>query len=177
MRAVAASEPGVELVDLADFLGQFEPGGVIGFDTFYDYVHFTPEGALIAAETLGVHLARVGVVGAFEPNGDYARARRAFLAGEGADALDANAFVGFGRDRDLLESRDLWRYDTLVDRLDDAIDADPSDWRALAWRGNVHFYRPLAAAAAEADYRAALALEDDPTVRANLEALTTDRRP
>ncbi|MEO0651760.1 MAG: hypothetical protein AAFZ65_13880, partial [Planctomycetota bacterium] len=177
VRAVAATEAGVDLVDLADFLGQFEPGGIVGFESFYDYVHFTPEAALIAAETIAVHLSMAGVAGPFEPNGDYARERREFLASDSPDHLDVNRFVGFGPDRALLSSRDLWRYDTLADRLDAAIEADPTDWRALTWRGNIHFFRPLAAAQAEADYRAALAIQEHADVRSNLERLTSDRRP
>lgn len=178
VRAVAASEPGAHLFDGAAVLTARAPGGVIGFETFYDYVHFTPAGALATAVALAERLDGAGLLPAtWEVPAGVLAERRAFIEGDGPDALAVRDFLGFGFDRGLLASRSLWRYDALQDDLDARIAADATDWRARAYRANVAFFRRSGAAAAEADYRAALALREHPDVRANLDALLTDRRP
>ncbi|QDU68685.1 hypothetical protein [Engelhardtia mirabilis] len=177
-RAVAASEAGAYLFDADAVLTALSTGGVIGFETFYDYVHFTPGGALTMARELARAAGAAGLLpGPYEaPRGELEQ-RLAFIEADGPDALAVRDFLGFGFDRTLLESRDLWRYDAMQDDLDARIDADPQDWRARCYRGNVAFFRPGGAADAERDYRAALAIQEQEAVRGNLERVTTDRRP
>jgi hypothetical protein len=177
VRTVAAEEAGASLFDAEAALIARAPRGIVGFESFYDYVHFTPLGALGLAEDLASRLADLGLLEDYRTPTAELAARRAFLESAEPDALAVGDFVGFGPDRGLLESRDLWKYDTLGDELDRRLAADPADWRALVWRGNMSFFRRSGAAAAEADYRAAAALAGDAAIDANLERLLTDRRP
>lgn len=178
VRAAADGEAGAHLFDADAELAARAPGGVIGFETFYDYVHFTPEGALRTAAALAQGLGEADLLPAdYSPPTAWLDARRNFLESDGPDALAVRDFVGFGFDRAILESRDLWRYDALQDDLDARIAADPADWRALAYRGNVAFFKRGGAAAAAADYEAALAIDEHADVRANLDRLRSTRRP
>jgi tetratricopeptide (TPR) repeat protein len=170
VRAVA-SEAGVPLADIEALLAADAASGVIGFESFYDNVHFTPEGALlVAAELFRVMQAE----GLLPPTPKFSvlgwLAREAERRGE-LDALSAGDWMGFGFDRSRIALRDPWKYDRLKDELDTRIAADPTDWRALAYRGNIFVHRIGGAAAAREDYAAALKIEDNAEVRANSEGL------
>ena len=140
VRAVA-SEAGVPLADIEALLAADAASGVIGFESFYDNVHITPEGALlVAAELFRVMQAE----GLLPPTPKFSvlgwLAREAERRGE-LDALSAGDWMGFGFDRSRIALRDPWKYDRLKDELDTRIAADPTDWRALAYRGNIFVHR------------------------------------
>jgi tetratricopeptide (TPR) repeat protein len=105
------------------------------------------------------------------------REELAWLAGLSEDALEADRWLGVGLDLARIHDRDLWKYERMLEELDRALEADPRDWRALVYRGNARSFRIGQADLAASDYRGALALRDDPAVRANLEQLFREGGP
>lgn len=166
-------------LDLVAALAADSPHGIVGFDAFYDYVHFTPAGAVRAAAAIARALDEQGMVepGTGETAERYARERLAALAALERDPLDVREWLGFGFDRARIADRDLWKYDALRSELDARIAGDASDARALVYRGNLHFFRRDGAADAAADYRAAIDAGGPPEARRNLERLLADVEP
>jgi hypothetical protein len=175
---VAAEAQGVIFVDTVEVLASEAENGIVGFGEFYDYVHFTPKGTLRVAAALYRVFVEAGWIDQevdFDPQA-FVAAELERLESE-ADGVAVDFFVGFGFDRGRLHDRDLWKYEKLGLSLDHRIEADPRDARALAYRGNTHYFEPRGAANAEADYRAALAIEPaDGAVRRNLERLLSEGR-
>lgn len=181
VRAVCAGT-GAVLLDAIERLGAEAPHGVVGFGEFYDYVHFTPRGALLLARDVYVELDRLGLLTG-PGTGDLDPARFALeelerIEGRGEDFLLVEDFLGVGeRVAEGIGGRDLWKYDRLWDALDARVEADPSDHRARTWRGNLHFFRQGGYEDALADYEAAFELSGSPLVRSNLDRLKGLRRP
>ena len=98
----------------------------------------------------------------------FVSGRRAEMQAWEEDAIDLRDWVGFGFDKGALALRDPWKYDRLMAELDRRIAADPGDWRALAYRGNIFAHRVGGASRAIRDYEAALEIRDDPVLRENL---------
>ncbi len=178
VRRAAESSENAVLIDTARGLQTVAPHGIVGFETFYDYVHFTPAGNADASRVLLDGLLGAGLVEVASP--ELARAALSELPAQGltgADGLHVDRWIGFGDDPSLLTSRDLWKYDTCWNALDARLEADPEDWDALVWRGHLLSFKPGRAADARRDYAAALALRDDPLVRASLERLNAYPAP
>lgn len=178
VRRVAAAE-GVALFDAADVLAESSESGRIGFGGFYDYVHFTPEGAVGFAGSLFERVRALGLLDglpAYDP-AEQVAAEKARLANLTEDDLDIARWTGVNFEPARFAERDLWKYDRARDALDARIQANPKDARALGHRGNAYFFEWNGFEAAKADYEACLALEELPAVRANLERLLGDRRP
>jgi tetratricopeptide (TPR) repeat protein len=169
----------VALVDVIEHLSRHAEHGIVGFDEFYDYVHFTPRGALLVAAAAFEELVAAGIV----PEPDdfdldaFVRDRLAYLAELRVDPLEVREWLGFGFDPAGIHDRDLWKYDRFVNALDERIEARPDDVRARVYRGNAAAFRIDGAAQAARDYRAALEIADDPAIRANLDRLLAGRRP
>ncbi len=178
LAAQAAAETGAVHFDAVDFLVRRAPHGIVGFEHFYDYVHPTPQGCLDLAEGFFALIAAEEGPPAdhFDLAGHRAM-RRSFWHGAQQDSLDVAHFLGFADDPARLGSRDLWKADRCLDALDARIAADPHDARALAWRGNFHFFQGDGFESARADYRASLEAASLPQVEANLARLLDDRRP
>lgn len=180
VRRVAAGT-GAELYDtVADLEARFQHGRV-GFDAFYDYVHFTPEGAMaVAAGVLG-RIEALGLLPGVEL-ADYdaeafiARERRR-IEGLEDDSVAVSNWMGLGFDKRRLHDRDLWKYDRARDEVDRHIHDHPHDWRGWAHRGNARFFEPGGREEARHDYERALELEEVPEVRSNLEKLMSTQRP
>jgi tetratricopeptide (TPR) repeat protein len=181
VRRVAARHD-VALVDVIEVLSGRAQHGIIGFDEFYDYVHFTPRGVvLVAAATLRTLIAS-GILpepAAFDID-DYVRERLAWQAALDRDPLAVGDWLGFGFDKAAIHDRDLWKYDKLVKELDARITRHAGDVPTLVYRGNAHAFRIDGAAQAARDYRAALAATaadaaDAAVIRGNLEALQAER--
>jgi lysophospholipase L1-like esterase len=174
-----ASRNGVRLVDTVDLLASRAAGGIIGFDEFYDYVHFTPRGNVIVAAALFEKLQQMGVTGP-APGFDvwrHAESRIASLATLDADALAVDEWMGFGFDPATVGDRDLWKYEKTLKQLDERIAANPRDVAALVYRGNGHYFRVDGGPAAARDYRAALnQAPGHPAIRANLARLESEGR-
>lgn len=168
---------GVRVVDAIAGLAARSPNGIVGFEAFYDYVHFNPHGALWLAADLHEALRALGLAGAELP-ADYLRARAAVLDSLSEDPQGLGDWLGFGFDRAAISDRDLWKYDRMLEDLDRRIVEDPLDARALAYRANAAYFRQEGATDAARDYRAALDAGGDPrAIRANLDRLRLDRRP
>lgn len=166
------------LVDTVARLAAREEDGVPGFGTFFDHVHFTPRGAELAAAALFEGLLDAGALPAPAGGGAgaYLEERLAALAHLERDSLSVGEWMGLGFDPGQVADRDLWKYDRMVKGLDAHVD-DPADrFRALVYRGNAAFFRLGGARDAERDYRAALAVEPHPAVRANLLRLAAEGR-
>ena len=178
VRSVARRN-GVRLVDTVDLLASRAAGGIIGFDEFYDYVHFTPRGNVIVAAALFETLQQMGVTGP-APGFDvwrHAESRIARLATLDADPLALDEWMGFGFDPATVADRDLWKYDKTLKQLDERIAANPRDVVALVYRGNGHYFRVDGGSAAGRDYRAALKhAPEHPVIRANLARLESEGR-
>lgn len=178
VRAAAGASPGAALIEIAGGLQAGAPQGIVGFETFYDYVHFTPEGNAAATRALLDGLLAGGLIELDAP--DAARDALERLPAQvhsGRDGLHVDRWIGFADDPGLLESRDLWKYDACWNALDARIEANSDDWEARVWRGHLLSFKPGRAAEARRDYRAALALRDDPQVRASLERLDAEPAP
>jgi hypothetical protein len=179
VRGVAARR-GVPLMDTIAYLSGHARHGIVGFDEFYDYVHFTPRGVVLVAAELMRTLIQAGILpepAGFEP-GDYVRERLAWQETLTEDPLAVDEWFGFGFDTAGIADRDLWKYDKFVKSLDARIQDNPADARALIYRGNAGAFRVDGAAQAERDYRAALAIAGgDSVIEANLERLLSERAP
>jgi tetratricopeptide (TPR) repeat protein len=174
-----SERPGVVPFDTISVLARDARNGIVGFDEFYDYVHFTPEGALRVAAALFETLTRrvlPSPASGFDADA-YVSERRARLETLTEDALARGEFMGIGPDPARVHDRDLWKYDRMVDALDARLDADPDDFRARVWRGNARAFRRGGGPAAAEDYRAALAQRPDAAeVARNLETLAREGR-
>jgi tetratricopeptide (TPR) repeat protein len=174
-----ARRNGVTLLDTVELLSARADGGIVGFDEFYDYVHFTPRGNVIVAAALFEKLQQIGVTGR-APGFDvwrHAESRIRHLATLTADALGVDEWMGFAFDPAMVRDRDLWKYEKTLKQLDERIAANPRDVVALVYRGNGHYFRVDGGSAAERDYRAALKLDPDhPVIRANLDRLESEGR-
>lgn len=173
-----AQRHGIPSVDLVESLSQRAEHGIVGFDEFYDYVHFTPRGALLAAHSVYDAILRNEILpdtGVLDLETHTQQELRR-LAGLREDPFAVDQWLGFGFDPAAIADRDLWKYDRLLSELDRRTEARPADLQALVFRGNAQSFRIGGAAAAERDYRAALAVSDDAVIRENLERLLSNRR-
>jgi lysophospholipase L1-like esterase len=173
VRGIAARR-GTTLLDAVAILSERAPHGIIGFDEFYDYVHFTPRGAEEIAAALFRTIAQQGwIPGTPRVDPDaLAAARVAQIDALHQDAFAIGDFVGFGFDPALIHDRDLWKYERMAKDLDARIARDPNDLPALVYRGNVHAFQVGGTEAAARDYEAALALAPDrPEIRDDLARL------
>ncbi len=154
-----AERRGALYVDTVAALAADAPHGIVGFEHFYDYVHFTPRGALVAAAAVFRALAAAGLIAPEPGFALEARTaqRRAALDALQRDPVAREDWLGFGFERTGLADRDLWKYDRLLQQLDRRIEANPRDALALAYRGNARSFRVGAQREARADYEAALA--------------------
>lgn len=175
-----ADRQAIPIIDSVEILSRESVGGIIGFETFYDYVHFSPRGALLLAGALFEKTVELDLVSA-----DKSFSWRSFmadelerLAGVKADDLKVERWLGFGSDPGRLTDRDLWKYERMVRSLSDRIEEDPNDALARVYRGNARYFELDGGAAAEADWQAALALwPDSADVQGNLDRLGTEARP
>lgn len=154
-----------------------DPRARSGFRHFYDYVHFTPRGAMVVAQ--GVFRAMQGIEGLPRPEVDLAqdvdglthilgeRSRR--IRDAQFDFIAREEFIGFCFEPQSLHSTDLWKYDTAVRELDERIGTHPDDWRALAYRGNARSFTTVGAAGAAEDWRRALELCPEAGEKAQLQ--------
>jgi lysophospholipase L1-like esterase len=174
-----ASRHDVALVDTVEVLASSAEDGIVGFGEFYDYVHFTPRGAMLVAAPLLDELRRLGLVpqeARFDAAG-FVSKQLARLAAADADALAVDEWLGFSFEKALVWDRDLWKYERMVKGLDGRLERNPGDVRALVYRGNAHFFDLRGAAAAERDYRTALAAAPERSeIRANLDRLAAEGR-
>lgn len=177
--AEVAEQTDATLVDSVAILASEAERGIIGFDEFYDYVHLTPRGALQLAAALLSELRRLqlhrGDPG-FEPK-HFAAARIGEIAAARQDATAIDRWLGYGFDPALLHDRDLWKYDRMRQGLDSRLTTDPSDDRALTYRGNARSFDLAGGPGAAADYLAALAIDPDRReTRDNLDRLVAEGR-
>jgi hypothetical protein len=169
----------VTVVDTVELLSARADDSIIGFDEFYDYVHFTPRGNVIVAAALFEKLQQIGVT---EPAPGFdvwrhAESRIQRLEMLAADALAVEEWMGFGFDPAMIRDRDLWKYEKTLKQLDERVAANPRDVVALVYRGNGHYFQVDGGSDAERDYRAALKhAPDHPVIRANLARLESEGR-
>ena len=157
----------------------------IGFEEFYDYVHFTPYGAALLAEGLFLDLARAGWLEGADPASaqNYAASHRnAVLARtrqtETPDFFEPERFLGIGLNAEHLTSRNLWKYEAMALELDEALQANPKHMAAYLYRGNRRSFRQGEREAARADWKKALELGGPADVlEPALQALASRPRP
>jgi len=177
--AAVAQRRKVTFLDAVATLAGDAEHGIVGFGQFYDYVHFTPRGAVVLAEALFQTLVSLGVVPAdrLAVADAYRERQLRDLAELEQDPLELAEWLGVGFEPERgIADRDLWKFDRLLGEIDARIEADGGDIRARVYRANAHYFRIDGAARAEQDYRAALALlPDDPAIRDNLARLSAER--
>lgn len=173
-----AKRRGVPVLDTIELLSASADHGIVGFDEFYDYVHLTPRGALLIAAGIFHVIQETGILPR-APDFDadaYVARHLERLAALRQDQLDVREWMGIGFDSKAVSDRDLWKYDRMLADLDRRIEDDPTDLRAMVYRGSASYFRVDGAQDAERDYRAALELAgDDPVIRSNLERLLVGR--
>ena len=171
-----AEREGAFYLDVVAALAADAEHGIVGFRDLYDYVHFTPQGAVRVAQALYERIAALGLGtprAGFDSRA-YARQELERLAELESDFPAWDEWLGIGFDRARLADRDLWKYDRLKAELDARIAEAPDDALARVYRGNARALSADGRAGAIEDYEAALALRDDPVVQANLERVQTD---
>jgi hypothetical protein len=173
--ARVAAERGAIAVDTVAALAADAPHAIVGFEHFYDYVHFTPRGAAVAAAALFGALADARVI---EPSDDFdlgaARVERlSAIASTTRDPIEVEDWQGFGFELRGIADRDLWKYDRRLAELDRRIETDPRDAMALAYRCNARSFRSGELERARSDCAAAIAAGgSESALRANLERLS-----
>jgi lysophospholipase L1-like esterase len=174
-RVLALDAPSVDVVEA---LARRAPDGIVGFDVLYDYVHFTPRGAVLVAAALFDELEHAGLTPAAPgfDSGAYVEEQLALLEGIHADFPGVGEWLGFGFGPAGISDRDLWKYDSFLAELDARIERDPADAQARLYRGNARSFQQDGAAGAAEDYRAALEAGGPPAARNNLDALLAERR-
>lgn len=176
---VAQRGPAVGL-DTIDFLSSRADSQIVGFDHFYDYVHFTPKGAVLVAKLLFETLRDEGIV---DENNAFDTDAFEMQSFEETDTADRDFFavdtwMGTGIEPERTPNRDLWKYDRMKKDLDKRLDEDPEELAALVYRANASYFEIGGAPRAEALYLQALELSPDhPDIQANLERLRTQARP
>ena len=167
-----AERHGAELLQTVEILGAHSPNGIVGFDMFYDYVHFTPHGALLVSAALAEELRDMGLVNAppdFNP-GQYVKREMGSIATLDADYLDVRKWMGMSDIKGSVLDRDLWKYEQLLKDLDTRLASGNSDFMTHVYRGNFAWFQLDGAREAEQHYLSALALSPDhPEVLRNLE--------
>ena len=177
VRTVAARRD-VPLLDTIDLLSRRSPNGIVGFDVFYDYVHFSPRGALAVAGALYAKLADLGLTPGGLDAGAWVDREGAAIDQLTSDPLVIDRWMGLGFDLGRLEDRDLWKHQVAQRELDQALSDNPGDVAALIWRANVDFFNLGGFAAAVQGYKAALALDPaNGAAKDNLALLRGRRRP
>jgi tetratricopeptide (TPR) repeat protein len=172
VRAVAERN-GTSFLDVIDALAAAHQHGIVGFDDLYDYVHFTPDGAVRVAGAIFREIERDALLpsaGSFDPAA-YERKWLLAFAALSEDFLSVDDWIGIGFDPARMADRDLWKFDHMLDELDERAAAEPGNARALAYRANAAAQRIDGAEDALRDYRAALEIREDEVIRRNLEKL------
>ncbi len=177
VRAVAARHD-VPLFDTIELLSGLSPRGMVGFEFFYDYVHFSPRGALVVAGALYDSLAALGLCPGGTDAGLWVDREWNDIAQLTSDPLAIDRWMGLGFDLGRLDDRDLWKHQIATAELDQALADDPGDVAALIWRANVDFFTLGGFNAAVRGYEAALALDPaNGAAKDNLALLRGRRRP
>jgi tetratricopeptide (TPR) repeat protein len=178
--AEVAAHRRVGFVNSVEVFKRDAPHQIVGFEYFFDYVHFTPRGAVLLATELFLAIEQMRIIEQttqYDPAA-YRSRQLAFVEGLREDPLDLADWMGIGSDLERISDRDLWKYDRLLQDLDERLEADQRDVRSLVYRANANYFRVDGASQAERDYRAALALmPDNPEIRRNLERLLAERQP
>ncbi len=154
--------------------------GIVGFDEFYDYVHFTPRGAVLAGAIVFDGLRESGVLPESTDfdTAEYVRDAFARMDAGGPDAFRLDEWAGIGGDPGDPRSRDLWKYDRAIQEMDARLEANPFDLEALVYRGNASYFEVDGRDDAEAYYLRALAVDpENEDIRSNLERLRFEARP
>lgn len=184
VRRVAGREGAILVDTIVSFVSTAHEGGIVGFEYFYDYVHFTPRGAALAAGALVRGLVDEGLLprscaeSAQESDSAHAEAAGPVPPGGLPDFLRVEEWRGLGLEPARVLDRDLWKYNAAVAELEAHLALHPDDWRALVYRGNAAFFRQDGAADAERDWKRALELGgDEQAIGRNLELLAAQARP
>lgn len=148
------------------------PAGILGFEHFYDHVHFSPTGALAVASFVYAHLRDEGFLRLADDDTlqAFVDSELAQIEAASQDFLDSRRWLGFSYDKALLADRDLWKYDHMVQDLERRIRVEP-EFRSLVYYGNARSFQQGRRLEAVDSYRAALRLREVPEVRENLERL------
>ena len=180
-RVVAVAKAGAaRAIDITAEFSQTTPNGIVGFEEFYDYVHFTPRGATRAGVLVFEALRDAGWLPEetdFAPQA-YLQGEAARIAASGADAFGLDAWLGIGFDSANLSDRDLWKYDRMVKDLDQRLEANPQDLDALVYRGNAHYFEVDGHERAAALYERARDLApENADIAENLDRVRSEARP
>jgi len=167
-----AKRHGALFLDTVETLQRTAPAGIVGFEHFYDYVHFTPAGALEVARAVYVRLRDEGFGGLADDRtvAAFVDQELAEIATAEEDFLDARRFLGFSFNKALLNDWNLWKYDRMVQDLEQRVAAG-SDFRSLVYHGNAQAFRLGQRGEAVESYQEALRRREHSVVRKNLERL------
>ncbi|MEZ5973975.1 MAG: hypothetical protein R3E96_03765 [Planctomycetota bacterium] len=142
------AEDGFQAFDTTEALQRSEGRTAIGFDIFYDYVHFTPYGAARLAELMAREVLRREGLGTASPAAmdGYAQTYGQEVehqAGQASapDFLEPDRFLGIGFDAGRLTSTDLWKYEATQEELERRVQESPGDATAWVYLGDLLSFR------------------------------------
>jgi hypothetical protein len=153
-------------LDTEEILRQQVPRGIIGYETFYDYVHFTPLGA----QRIAAALARKIVQDRLPVLREQAVLARAYdyeqfsqdyekeLQSRTLDYPQVDRWLGFNFDKSQITSTNLFKYREGVASLRNMAELGRRDPWIYAFLGNADFHRLNGQEEAEKNYRHALRL-------------------
>ncbi len=178
-----AEEQGVYFLDVVDLLSRQAENRIVGFEEFYDYVHFTPRGALLTAAGIHETLRDADLVSIHDKFSvaEFVLEKTQALQKREMDSLSVDEWIGFCKDRDMLSDRDLWKYDKMLESLNESLNetlTENQDFESMVFRGNFHFFQnsDRSIEQAQQDYRNALKIRPGhPLVTSNLEKVEKTR--
>ncbi|MFT7678949.1 MAG: tetratricopeptide (TPR) repeat protein [Planctomycetota bacterium] len=179
-RAASTENAAVVFLDGRALLRADDPRGRVGFRHFYDYVHFTPRGAMLVAD--GMLQVAAGLRGFPAPEGHLRRdqdglpvvlaERLARIEQATGDFTEQDEFLGITFDPARVHSTDLWKYDLALEDLEARLAAHPDDIPALLYRACARSFLQDGAPGARADWEHVLSLQPShPIATRNLNAL------
>ena len=172
-----AEANGIAVLDMVEALAARNRHNIVGFEQFYDYVHFTPKGAVWAAAAIFEALHTQGILTTkpqYDPE-NYVFDRVEELEQLEIDFLDVYQWLGIGFNLNRIHNRDLWKYDKMLLEIEEVVDKEPENFRALVYLGNALFFESDREEDAIRVYRTALEIEDNEEVRNNLDLLLSGR--
>jgi hypothetical protein len=133
-----AKELDVPLADGEQAIGRASDGGITGFSSFFDNVHFTPLGDERVAEEIDRALVEAKLAAEWKDGGEWVSRRAAALAAAPHDALDVREWIGWNGDKAFLADKNLWKLEQEREALEKKIGdgtATPEDlvWAANGW--------------------------------------------
>lgn len=170
LKPLTQTHPNLKIIDTEAALAAHVPSGIIGYETFYDYVHFSPMGAQRMAEVIGRSLVADGfmirrLAKRFRVTQEvpfdyeaYIQQAAVRLESRKIDYPEVDEWVGFNFDKSDVASVNLFKFREGVASLEKMAELGRMDPWIYTYLGNAHFFRLAEDEKAIKNYRQALKL-------------------